>query len=122
MKRNFIRSGVLALLIGFSSVALGNPEVKNDKDSTTAKSSSSLQVNIYPRKNGFVAVNFRKQLEETVEIKIFTRKGAQVYVEKVTEDQLIGRRYNLSNLPDGYYYFEVSNGNYLVRQLVNKQN
>ena len=122
MKRNFVKSSVLALLIGFSSVALGNSEIKNENDSIGTRESNSIQVNIYPRKNGFVAVNLRKQLEETIELKIFTQEGTKVYEEEIKNDELVSKRYNLSSLPDGYYYFEVSNTNYLVRQLVKKQN
>lgn len=123
MKRNFVKSGVLALLIGLSGVALGNT-VNDDKnkDSITASKSTTLEVKIFPRSNGVVAVNFRKQLDETVKVKIFNFEGEMIYDEKVKSDELISKRYNLSKLPDGYYYFEVSNGNYLVKQLVDKKN
>jgi hypothetical protein len=123
MKRNFVKSGVLALLIGLSGVALGNTvnEEKN-KDSITASTSNTLEVKIFSRNNGVVAVNFRKQLDETVKVKIYNFEGEMIYDEKVKSNEVISKRYNLSKLPDGYYYFEVSNGNYLVKQLVDKKN
>ena len=123
MKRNFFKSGVLALLIGLSGAAFGNPTV-NDKEKARVETekSGSLEVKIYPRDNGFVSVNFRKNENETVEVKIYTRGGEMIFDEKIKSSELVARKYNLQSLPDGYYYFEVSNGNYLVRQLVNKEN
>ena len=123
MKRNFVKSGVLALLIGLSGVALGNTyNDEKNKDSITASTSTTLDVKIFTRGNGVVAVNFRKQLDETVKVKIFNFQGEMIYDEKIKSEELISKRYNLSKLPDGYYYFQVSNGNYLVKQLVDKKN
>ena len=123
MKRNFLKSGALGLLIVLSSAAFGNTTV-NDKDKNIVKTekSGSLEVKIYPRANGLIAVNFRKNQNETVEVKIYTQNGTQIFDEKIKSHELVARKYNLQSLPDGYYYFEVSNGNYLVRQLVKKEN
>ena len=122
MKRNILKSGVLSLLIVLSSAAFGNTTVIGDKDSIKTENSHSLEVKIFPRNNGIIAVNFKKSMDETVEVKIFTFTGEEIYKEKVSRHEVISKRYDLSNLSDGYYYFEVSNGNYLVRQLVEKKN
>ena len=122
MKRKFLKSGVLALLIVLSGAAFGNTGVIENKDSITAEKSATLEVKIFTRSNGMVAVNFRKQLDETVKVKIYNFDGELIYNEKVSEKEIVSKRYDLSKLPDGYYYFEVSNGNYLVKQLVNKKN
>lgn len=126
MKNGFLKTGILALLITLSSVAFGNAEgTANDKDSTATTAtttSATLEVKIYPRDKGSVAVNFRKQLNETVKVIIYDNSGKQIFDEKISKDELVMRRYDLSNLPDGNYYVEVSNGNYLVKQLVKKVN
>ena len=124
MKRNFLRSGALAILIGLSSVALGNNNPNEIKDSIRTENVSTLKVKIFPRSEGVIAVNFRKQLNETVEVKIFAKDGQLIYKEKISSSskEIVSKRYNLSKLPDGKYYIEVSNDHYLVRQLVEKQN
>lgn len=124
MKRNFLRSGALAILIGLSSVALGNNNPNEIKDSIRTENVSTLEVKIFPRSEGVIAVNFRKQLNETVEVKIFAKDGQLIYKEKISSSskEIVSKRYNLSKLPDGKYYIEVSNDHYLVRQLVEKQN
>ena len=109
-------------MIGLSGVALGNDGKIESKDGITATKSQTLEVKIFPRSNGTVAVNFRKQLDETVKVRIYNFQGEMIYNEKVKEDEVISKRYNLTKLPDGYYYFEVTNGNYLVKQLVKKMN
>lgn len=122
MKTNILKSGVLALMIGLSGAALGNPSLTGNKDSITTETTSTLEVKIFPRNNGVIAVNFKKKADETVEVKIFTFTGEQIYKEKVSSNEVVSKRYDLSNLSDGYYYFEVSNGSYLVKQLVEKKN
>lgn len=122
MKRNYLRSGALALMITLSGAAFGGNGEIRDKETIKTEKSYSLEVKIFPRSNGMVAVNFRKQIDETVTVKIFTFDGEKLYNEKVRRNEIVARRYDLSQLPDGYYYFEVTNGNYLVRQLVNKKN
>jgi len=122
MKRNILKSGVFSLLIVLSGAALGNTSLDKDRDSIKTETTSTLEVKIFPRSNGVIAVNFKKRTDETVEVKIFTYGGEQIYKEKVSSNEIVSKRYDLSNLSDGYYYFEVSNGNYLVRQLVEKKN
>jgi hypothetical protein len=122
MKRNFLRSGVFGLLILLSGAAFGNSSLNENKDSIKTENVSTLEVKIFPRRNGVIAVNFRKKPSETVEVKIFTIDGERLYKEEISSDEIVSKRYDLSNLPDGNYYFEVSNDNYLVRQLVEKQN
>lgn len=122
MKRNILKSGVFSLLIVLSGAALGNNSFDKNKDSIKTERPTTLEVKIFPRNNGVIAVNFKKNVNETVEVKIFTFTGEQIYKEKVSTNEIVSRRYDLSNLSDGYYYFEVSNGSYLVKQLVEKKN
>jgi hypothetical protein len=122
MKRNILRSGAFGVMLLLSGVALGNSGEIVNKDSISTETLTTLEVKIFPRNNGVIAVNFRKQPKETVEVKIFTFDGDRVYREKVSYNEIISKRYDLSKLPDGNYYVEVSTDFYLVRQLVEKLN
>ena len=70
MNRNFLKAGALALMIGLSGTVLGNSEIVKNNDSIKEVKSQKLEVNVYPRSNGLVAVNFKKEANETVMVKI----------------------------------------------------
>ena len=122
MKRNILRSGIFGFLVLLSGAAFGNSSEIEYKDSARTEIPSTLEVKIFPRNNGVIAVNFKKRLDETVEVKIFTEDGDRIYKEKISSSEIVSKRYDLSELPDGNYYFEVSTESYLVRQLVEKEN
>ena len=122
MNRNFIKAGILSLMIGLSGTATGSPVLFENNYGITVDASPVLDVKIYPRAKGLIAVNFKKQLNETVIVKIFTLNGTRIFKEKITTHELVAKRYDMTRFPDGQYIIEVSNENYLVRQVVKKKN
>lgn len=122
MNRNFLKSGALALMIGLSGTVLGNAEIVKNSDSIKEVKSQRLEVNVYPRENGIVAVNFKKEANETVEVKIYTLTGRRIFKEKISTHELIAKKYDMTRFPDGQYIVEVFNDNYLTRKIVEKTN
>ena len=122
MKRNILKAGALALIIGLSGTAFGNPYINKSNNSIADDKSEKLEVNVYPRENGLIAVNFKKELDETVEVKIYTLSGKRVFREKISTHELVAKKYDMTRLPDGEYIVEVSNDNYLTRKVVEKLN
>ena len=101
---------------------IGPSEFVKNNDSIKEVKSQKLEVNVYPRSNGIVAVNFKKEANETVEVKIYTLTGKRIFKEKISTHELIAKKYDMTRLPDGQYIVEVSNDNYLTRKVVEKTN
>ena len=103
-----LRSIVMIAMVMFSSVAFGNgPE--------------DLKVKISSRQDDIIAVNFSKATGDIVKIRIFDLNGNVILKEKVDTHELVIKKYDLSQYPDGYYKVEVSNGVYSITKKVEKK-
>ena len=122
MKTNYLKSGVLVVLMALSGVALGNTEIVKSNDNISSGELNGFEVNVYPRENGLIAVNFKKDINETVEVKIYTLYGKRVFKQKISTHEMVANRYDMTRLPDGQYIVEVKNRDYIIRKVVNKVN
>lgn len=88
---------------------------------STRQYSEYLNVIVTVSDNDIVIVNFKKLDKEVVKIRILDDNNTQLHVETVKDKSSIFKRYDISNLPNGIYSFEVSNEVFLMRKKIFKE-
>jgi len=116
MKANRIKNVVIGTLL---TVTFGTAFASVTGE--TFDTSEYLEVRVFPMKNDIISVNFKKQEDEIVTVKIFDTTGALIFKEDISESSLVVKRYDLSKFPDGIYSFEVSKEKYMMRKRVEKK-
>jgi hypothetical protein len=116
--KKLLLSTAAALLISTGFMAAGpSPDFDGDtKEGVEKKKKQPLNAAIWHRKDGTVSVNFEKKPDEVVIIKIFNDKETLILQDAFRKETLVTYRYDLSRLPSGDYYFEVTNKNDVLRK------
>lgn len=113
MKTTFVKKGLIAGLLLISGLTFA----EGGKDSSSANS-AYLDVSVKPLGNKEVSMKFEKLADEQVKINVYDRNGVRLHGEKVKGKTLVWKRFDMSNLPEGKYSFEVSNDIYLMKKTV----
>lgn len=116
--KKLLLSTTVALLISSGLIAAGHsPDFDGDsKSRVDEKKKQPLNAAIWHRKDGTVSVNFEKKPDEVVIIKIFNDKETLILQDAFRKENVVMYRYDLSRLPRGEYYFEVTNKNDVLRK------
>lgn len=99
----------LALALSFSIVAASTSfgEIKPGNHPTTV----SYQESIYTTKDGKLAIALNKEVGGKVNIQLKNKDGFVLYSHQVSKNESQSRlRLDLSELPDGVYQVEITNG------------
>ncbi|MBS0000030.1 MAG: hypothetical protein KFF73_13710 [Cyclobacteriaceae bacterium] len=118
MKKLFLAI-TAALLISFSFALAGTPAYSDGDSKSGAEEKvkkSTLNAAIWHRKDGTVSVNFEKKPNEVVIIKLFNGNELLILQDAFSKDNLVACRYDLSKLPKGDYFFEVTNKHDVLRK------
>jgi hypothetical protein len=117
MKKLFIATALILLSYPFLYAGIpasSEGDKKSDIDST--KKTTALNAAIWHRKDGTVSVNFEKKPNEVVFIKLYDDRENLLLQEAFRKDNLVSYRYDLSKLPQGAYYIEVTNKRDVLRK------
>ena len=116
--KKLLLSTAVALLISAGFITAGpSPDFDGDsKAEVEKKNKQPLNAAIWHRKDGTVSVNFEKKPDEVVIIKIFNDKETLILQDAFRKENLVSYKYDLSRLPSGDYYFEVTNKNDVLRK------
>lgn len=117
MKKLIIATALVLFSFPFlyaGSLAPSDGDSKSDMDSV--KKGNTLNAKIWHRKDGTVSVNFEKTPDEVVIIKLYDNRENLLLQEVFRKDNLVSYRYDVSKLPPGPYYFEVTNKNDVLRK------
>jgi hypothetical protein len=107
--KTLVKSFALALSLGFitsvASFAETNPGGR------PAASAASYKTGIYTSVDGKLNIGLDKQTGGAVEIRLKSADGSVLYTQHVGKNESKYRtRLNLSELPDGVYKVEITNG------------
>ncbi|WP_109833120.1 hypothetical protein [Reichenbachiella versicolor] len=84
------------------------------------EASLKLDVVIVEQNNGKVLVGFYKKPTEAVRINIYDSDGFKLYSERVAKGKVMLKRFDMSQLPDGDYSYEVTNRVYSEEKIITK--
>jgi len=82
------------------------------------EASIKLNIVIEEQKTGKVLVGFEKKENETVIINIYDSEGYKVYRETVRKGTVMLKRFDLSNMPNDEYSYEVTNYRYSEEKVI----
>lgn len=104
--KNLTKTFAIALII----LGLGSSVSFAGTPAKTIKSESTLQVAFLPQESDQMVVTF-ETTGDAVELKLKNEEGQFIHSEAVSGEGVFTKRYDLSELEDGIYSFEVKNGN-----------
>ena len=112
MKTINMKMRLIAGLLLISTLAVANDGKKSRINS------EELKVTVTPNQFNNVLVHVYKQEGEEVKIKVYDRRGDLLHQERISENDEILQPYDLSELPQGEYTFEVSNDIFRMKKTV----
>ena len=110
MKTTFLKKGLIVGLLLISGAVFAG--------GTNTNSSEYLDMKVTPMSNKMVRVIFQKLEDEKVKIKIFDSHGVRLHAEQIGDKTVVAKRFDMSQLPDGKYSFEVSNDIFTMKKTV----
>ena len=84
------------------------------------EASLKLDVVIVEQRDGKILVGLKKKLTESVNINIYDGEGEKIYSFRVKKGELSLTRFDVSQLPDGEYTYEVTNRVYSEDKVITK--
>ena len=93
---------MMAGLLLFASVAYGGGMKSDENDNV-----HYVDVKVKANEKKMVYVNFAKLQGKTVNIRVFDDAGELIHTEKIDRNDAVLKKYNLSDIPNGPYSFEV---------------
>lgn len=98
-----------------ANVALANVDRANDEKRV------EVRAQIFSAKNDMVFVQLEKAGKGKVYIQISDQDGHVLHSESVKEEVKVLKRFDVSNLPAGSYFYQVTNENYTLRKKIEKE-
>lgn len=98
-----------------ANVALANVDKANDEKSVEVKAQ------IFSSKQDMIYVQLEKAGKGKVMIEISDQNGHVLHSESVKEETKILKRFDISNLPAGSYFYEVSSEFYTLKKKIDKE-
>ncbi len=101
----------VSVLTSFAALGEGNPE----RPATAA----SFKSGVYTTTQGKLSIALDKQTGGTVDVRLKNSEGAIVYSKRLSKNESTCRmRLDMSELPDGAYQLEITNGVEMTKQNV----
>lgn len=105
--KNSIKSLALALTFSVAAAATSFAETTPSNRATTV----SYEESVYSTRDGKLAIALNKEVGGTVKIQLKNTEGYVLYSHQVAKNESQSRlRLDLSELPDGVYQVEITNG------------
>lgn len=98
-----------------ANVALANVDKANDEKSV------SIEAQIFSAKQDLIYVQLDKAGKGKVYIKISDQEGHVLHSESIKEEIKMLKRFDISKLPTGSYFYEVSSEYYTLKKKIDKE-
>lgn len=108
----------LLMVVAFTTVA--NVALAN-VDKAEKEKSAEVKAQIIPAKNDLIYVQLEKAGKGKVYIEISDLQGHVLHLETVKDETKILKRFDISQLPSGAYYYEVSSDYYTLKKKIEKE-
>ena len=106
---------LVALMTTVANVALAKVDRANDEKS------AKVQAQIFSTNNDMVFVQLEMAGNGKVMIQISDEKGNVLHTESIKEETKILKRFDISNLPAGPYFYKVESEFYSLKKKIEKK-
>ncbi|GAB3694416.1 hypothetical protein GCM10027592_15300 [Spirosoma flavus] len=114
--KTLVKSLALALTLGFVTVANTFADTNPGR---RAEKAATFKTGIYMTTNGKLAIALDKEKGGYVDIVLKNADGKELYSQRLNRNESMYRsRLNLSELPNGTYQLEITNGVDTTRQTI----
>lgn len=104
----------VATLMMVANVALAHV------DKAGKESKAEVKAQIFEAANDLIYIQLEKAGKGNVQIKISDQKGHILHTEKVKDEVKVLKRFDVSRLPAGSYFYEVDHADYQLRKMIEK--
>lgn len=108
----------LLVVVAFTTVA--NVALAN-VDKAEKEKSAQIKAQIFSSKNDMIYVQLEKAGKGKAYIEISDLQGNVLHFESVKDETKILKRFDISKLPAGAYYYEVSSDYYTLKKKIEKE-